>query len=115
MGIFSEYVAEIEEVFIEGDGRFDLIADEVLNYQKHLHFLSMRWLRNESNGELIAKLHYENLNPKDDKAIRVVVNGGTVGYLSSEDARLFRERLEKAGWEGLVVSCQAIITGGKRT
>ena len=115
MGIFSEYVAEIEEVFIEGDGRFDLKVDEVLNYQKYLNFLSGRWLKNGSNRELIAKLHYENLNPKDNKAIRVVVNGGTVGYLSCEDARLFRERLEKVGREGLIVSCHAMAIGGKRT
>lgn len=115
MGIYSEYVADIEEVFIEGDGCFDLIVDEELEYQKHLSFLSRRSSKNDSNRELIAKLHYENVNPKDNKAIRVVVNGGTVGYLSGEDARLFRERLEKVGREGLIVSCHAMIIGGKRT
>jgi hypothetical protein len=115
MGIFTEYVAEIEEIFIEGDGCFGLIVDDELNYQKHLKFLSRRWSKNGGNKELIAKLHYENLNPKDNKAIRVVVNGGTVGYLSFKDARLFRERLEKVDREGLIVSCHATITGGERT
>ena len=115
MGIFSEYGAEIEEIFIEGDGRFGLKVDEELDYQKHLNFLSGKSSKNGGNRELIAKLHYENVNPKDNKAIRIVVNGGTVGYLSGEDARLFRERLEKVGREGLIVSCRAMITGGNRT
>ena len=115
MGVFSEYVTEIEEVFIEGDGRFDLQVSQTQNYQKHLHFLSRRKSKNSANRDLIAKLHYENLNPEDDKAIRVVVNGGTVGYLACEDARLFRERVEKVGREGIIVSCQAMITGGKRS
>ena len=115
MGIFSEYGAEIEEIFIEGDGCFGLKVDEELDYQKHLNFLSGKSSKNGGNRELIAKLHYENVNPKDNKAIRIVVNGGTVGYLSGEDARLFRERLEKVGREGLIVSCRAMITGGNRT
>ena len=61
-----------------------------------------------------ARLHYENTNPHDKKAIRVVIDGGTVGYLSREDARLFRKKIEKVRPEGLIISCDAEILGGKR-
>ncbi|MHC4856598.1 MAG: hypothetical protein ACYTBY_02125 [Planctomycetota bacterium] len=93
MGMFSEFFAEVEDVFIEGDGQYDLEVVGESHYQRHLN---------------------ENTNPHDKKAIRAVINGGTVGYLSRKDARLFRKRIEKVGFEGLVISCNAEILGGKR-
>ena len=114
MGVFSEFFAEIEDVFIEGDGHYDLEVVGELHYQRHLKVLSGRYSKKGGDRELIAKLHYENTNPHDKKAIRVVINGGTVGYLSRKDARLFRKRIEKVGLDGLVVSCNAEILGGKR-
>ena len=59
-------------------------------------------------------MHYENTNPHDKKAIRVVIDGGTVGYLTRKNARLFRKRIEKVRPEGLIISCDAEIIGGKR-
>ena len=114
MGIFSEFFAEIEDVFIEGDGRYDLEVVGESHYQRHLKVLSGHCLKKGGDSELIAKLHYENTNPHDKKAIRVVINGRTVGYLSRKDARLFRKRIEKVGLEGLIISCNAEILGGKR-
>jgi hypothetical protein len=63
----------------------------------------------------VAELHYDNSNPNDKNAIRVVVNGGAVGYLPPKHARLYRKRIEKTGYEGIIVSCKARILGGKRT
>lgn len=114
MGIFPEFFTEIEDVFIEGDGRYDLEVVGESHYQRHLNVLSGRYSKKGGDSELIAKLHYENTNPHDKKAIRVVINGGTVGYLSRKDARLFRKRIEKVGLEGLVISCNVEIVGGKR-
>jgi len=114
MGIFPEFFVEIEDVFIEGDGRYDLEVVGESRYQRHLNVLSARYSKKGGDSELIAKLHYENTNPHDKKAIRVVIDGGTVGYLSRKDARLFRKRVEKVELEGLVISCNAEILGGKR-
>lgn len=114
MGMFSEFFAEVEDVFIEGDGQYDLEVVGESHYQRHLKVLSERYSKMGGDRELIAKLHYENTNPHDKKAIRAVINGGTVGYLSRKDARLFRKRIEKVGFEGLVISCNAEILGGKR-
>ena len=42
MGIFSEFIAEIEDVFVDGDGHFDLEVVGVSHYQRHLRVLSDR-------------------------------------------------------------------------
>ena len=114
MGIFSEIFDEIEDVFIEGDGQFQLEVVGESHYQRHLKVLSERYSAKGRDRELIAKLHYENTNAHDKKAIRVVIDGGTVGYLSPADARLFRKRIEKVRPEGFIISCDAEILGGKR-
>ena len=114
MGIFSEFITEVEDIFIEGTGKYDLEAVGESHYQRHLKVLSGRYSEKDDHKELIAKLHYENTNPLDKKSIRVVIDGGTVGYLSRKDASLFRKRIEKVGLEGLIISCNAEIIGGKR-
>lgn len=62
---------------------------------------------------VIATLVYEDDNPHDDKAIRVDVKGKTVGYLSRENARQYRERLAEAGYPGYTATCFAEIGKGK--
>ena len=115
MGIYTEFVTETESVFVAGDGHYDLEVVGAPRLQKYLKILNKRCLKNDGQQELIAKLHYENVNPYDNKAIRVVINGGLVGYLLPGDARLFRKRLERLGQEGTITACNAIITGGRRT
>jgi hypothetical protein len=51
-------------------------------------------------------------NPYDSKAIRVDIQGNTVGYLSRENARQYRKRLEKAGHKGMTATCFAMVVGG---
>jgi len=112
--VTSEFFPETEDVFIESDGHYELEVIEESQYQRHLKVLSERYSKNGGDRELIAKLHYENTNPHDKEAIRVVIDGRTVGYLSSKGARLFRKRIEKVRPEGIIISCNAEIVGGKR-
>ena len=100
---------------ILADGRYKLEVVTEPIYQNHLKFLCGGYSIKGRELEVVAKLHYDNCNPNDKNAIRVVINGGAVGYLSPKHARLFRKRIEKAGQEGLIVSCNAYILGGKRT
>jgi len=51
-----------------------------------------------------AVLLHEDNNPYDSKAIRVDIQGNTVGYLSRENARQYRKRLEKAGHKGMTAN-----------
>ncbi len=114
MGIFSKLFGRKEKVFVEGDGGFDLEIVGESHYQKHLNKLCGGHTKEGSKKEVVAELHYEDKNPHDNKAIRVDVNGKTVGYLSREDARYYRKRIGKTGNEGIIISCNAKIFGGKK-
>ena len=114
MGIYTEFDNEVESIFVAGDGLYDLEVVGEPRYQNYLEILNKRLLKQGGQQALIAKLHYENCNPYDNKAIRVVIDGGKVGYLLPGDARLFRMRLERVGQEGVIIACNAIITGGNR-
>ena len=114
MGIFTEFITEIEPVFVAGDGHYDLEVVGAPRYQKYLKTLNKHTLKKGGQQALIAKLHYENCNTYNNKAIRVVINGGKVGYLPPEDARLFRTRLERVEQKGTIICCNALIIGGKR-
>jgi hypothetical protein len=114
MEAFSEFFAVTEDVFIEGDGHYDLEVVGESHYQRHLKVLSELYSNKVGNRGLVAKLHYENTNPHDKKAIRVVIDGGTVGYLSRKEARLVRKAIEKVELEGLIISCNAKILGSRR-
>lgn len=114
MGIFTEFITETEPVFVAGDGHYDLEVVSAPRYQKYLKTLNQRYMKKGGQQALVAKLHYENCNSYDNKAIRVVINGGKVGYLPPEDAGLFRRRLERVGQEGIIICCNALIIGGQR-
>ena len=59
-----------------------------------------------------AQLVLENDNPHDSMAVRVDIQGQTVGYLSREHARQYRRQLERAGYPSTDAYCNARIRGG---
>jgi hypothetical protein len=59
-----------------------------------------------------ALLVCENNNPADNQAIRVDIEGKTVGYVSRLNARRIRRQLIKGGFAGLTGLCSAKIVGG---
>jgi hypothetical protein len=72
----------------------------------------------EQNDEPVYEKEYKALlvpddgNKNDDKAVRVDIEGMTVGHLSGEDALSFRRRLGAKKLAGQITSCKAIICGG---
>ena len=114
MGIFSKLFGEKETIYIEGDGGFDLEVVGESHYQRHLKKLCGGYSKEGSKTEVVAKLIFENKNPHDNQAIRVDVEGKTVGYLSREDARLYRKRVRKTGHDGITMLCNGKIFGGKK-
>jgi hypothetical protein len=54
-----------------------------------------------------ATLVLENNNPHDDKAVRVDIDGRTVGYLSRDMAREYRRKVASGS-----MTVQALIVGG---
>lgn len=61
----------------------------------------------------VATMVLEDDNPYDNKAVRVDVDGMTVGHLSREDARSYRRRLGSMGLTGETMTCAARIGGGR--
>lgn len=62
-----------------------------------------------SNVELTADLILENDNPHDPKAVRIVIGGKTVGYLSRQDARTYRKMLTAGSAD---TTYHALVRGG---
>lgn len=94
----------------EGHYDFEIVGESF--YQSAIKKLA--GVNNENKEqEHKAFLIPENNNPYDDKAVRVEINGMTVGHLSRENARSFRRRLGSKKLTGQVTSCKAIVTGGE--
>jgi hypothetical protein len=97
------------QAFLNGNGNFDLEIVGESNYQPALRRVcGPGKVRHECKAILVL----EDDNPHDKKAVRVDINGDTVGYLSREAAREYRKGLKKAGHPELTAECNAIIIGG---
>lgn len=59
----------------------------------------------------LAVLVPDDRNRHDDKAVRVEIDGYTVGHLSRADARCFRKRLSVLGFGTSPTGCNAQIRG----
>lgn len=70
--------------------------------------------RNADGHELECKasLIEEPKNPHDRNAVKVVIAGRTVGYLSRRDAVAFKQALVSEGLSGRPVNVDAIVIGG---
>lgn len=94
----------------EGD-EFDIVGES--HYQKSIKILAGPNDEHVYNKEYRAFLIPENDNPYDKKAVRVDIDGMTVGYLSREDAPDFRESLREKKLTGKITDCKAIVIGGR--
>lgn len=65
------------------------------------------------NRDHIALLLPEPSNPYDPNAVRVLIpTGGTVGYLSREDAVAYRPAIDRLAAVGKLLGCRASLSGG---
>ncbi len=101
-------------LFLKGPGAFSIDIVGESHYQEALNDFCGG--KNIDGYHLPAKawLLCENDNPNDDKAVRVDIDGLTVGYLSRELAREYRQRLQEAGHPESDAYCNALIVGGWR-
>jgi len=96
----------------EGKGDFDFEVVGESNYQRALAGFAGEHGANSAEKQLRATLHLEDSNPHDSKAVAVLLEGTTVGYLSRADARSYRRRLGQKGLSGVDATCDALIVGG---
>jgi hypothetical protein len=97
---------------LPGHGKFAVDVVGESKYQSALSTISGGKTADGAEHFVKATLHLEDANPYDEMAVRVEIDGKTVGYLSRENARQYRAQLKRAGHENLIGRCDAVIRGG---
>ena len=93
-----------------GTYEFDIVGEA--SYQDALSKICGGKQEESAEHYADAELYLEDDNPHDKKAVCVLIEGKTVGYLSRKEARAFRKQIEELGQENSVLLCKAIIVGG---
>ena len=101
-----------DSITIKGNGLYQLEVVGESYYQDALKEICGPRTEEGVEKEVLATMVWEDDNPKDDLAVRIDIDGKTVGYLSKPFARLFRQTVADAGYGRVPTQCKAIITGG---
>ena len=94
-----------------GTFNFDVVGES--HYQEAL--LSLAGAKTEQRKDLkgFATLILEDDNPYDQNAVKVMIRGKQVGYLSNKNAPIFRDQLAKTQYKDHKrIACRAQIRGG---
>src|SRR5262245_21483756 len=97
---------------LRGPGAFALPVVGESHYQEAIEAICGPRSDEGEDRRVDARLVLENDNPYDSMAVRVDIQGRTVGYLSREHARQYRKQLERAGHPSTDAFCTARIRGG---
>lgn len=114
MGFLSRLFGQKKKVVasLPGPGEFGVDVVGESKYQDALESICGGRKPKSQSKDAVATLVHEDTNPYDEKAVRVDIDGRVVGYLSRENARQYREKLQKAGYPGITATCAALIVGG---
>lgn len=108
----SKTEATAREVVLVGDETFPLAVVGESKYQENLEAVCGGRTEEGVNRLVSARLILEDSNPYDRDAVRVEVSGRTVGYLNRQDAKAYRQYLQKTGAARAIGVCNAQIRGG---
>lgn len=113
-GTRSQNLAPEVQRSIPGPGKyaFDIVGES--NYQNSLEAICGGKKEKSAKHRTEAELHLEDSNPYDNMAVRVEIEGKTVGYFSRNAARSYRDQLKMLGQDHSVCKCKAMIVGGWR-
>ena len=90
-----------------GTGDYDFAIVGESKYQPALKRIAGK---GEVRHKCTARIYLEDSNPYDAKAVRVDIDGDTVGYFSREDAQAYRKQVAMHG--RVIGECGAMIVGG---
>ena len=97
---------------LAGPGTFQIEVVGESHYQRTLESICGGRSEDGANKIAQATVILEDDNPHDNRAVRVDIDGQTVGYLPRESARVYRRKLKEAGYPRLTGTCSAVIRGG---
>jgi hypothetical protein len=93
-------------------GRFSLPVVGEKRYQEAIEEIAGGKTEDGAHCYSRATLALEDENRYDRNAVRVDIDGRTVGYLARDDAVQYRKELRKHGAAKVTLECEAIIVGG---
>lgn len=94
----------------DGSYSFNIVGESY--HQPELRRICGRKTPEGYRKQVVATLTLEDDNPHDDRAVRVDIEGKTVGHLSREGARSIRQQLRNDGRAEKQLTTDAIIVGG---
>lgn len=97
---------------LSGPGSYSVDVVGESHYQDALARICGGRSEHGTDKHMIATLVLEDDNRHDSHAVRVDIEGQTVGYLPRETAKQYRQRLKEAGHPRLIGRCDATIVGG---
>ena len=97
---------------LDGPGKFEFDIVGESNYQRALKRIAGPKDETSKRPRCTAILILEDDNPHDDKAVRVDIEGQTVGYLDRKMARQYRNQLARQGISARRFQVEAMIVGG---
>src|SRR5437660_1559178 len=115
MGFFSQlFGADSDKpvvATIQGTGQYACPVVGESHYQDALESICGGRAERGADKAVTARLIYEPENPYDELAVRVDVQGRTVGYLDRQTARSFRNQLRLAAPNATIAQAAAVIRG----
>lgn len=102
----------VRAVVLTGGRRVNAVGES--NYQATLEQIVGGKRERGADDSVQAFLVREPKNRHDPNAVKVLVNGETVGYLCREDAIAYQPALRRIERERAVAMCEARIVGGWR-
>ena len=100
------------KVELKGPGAFEYKIVGEAKYQRALETICGGRTEEGIKKNVQAILIPESYKPQDKDAVRVSIQGHTVGYLSKVNARNYRKKMEAAGFPAKPAACSALIVGG---
>lgn len=97
---------------IRGGGDFECDVVGESKYQNHLERIAGGRTDDSAKLRKQAILVLEDDNTHDKNAVRVYIDGLTVGYLSRETAKVYRRQLKRQKLPIGNYTCDAMIVGG---
>ena len=98
---------EPESGTLSGPGTFKVEVVGESHYQEALERICGGRAEDSAEKPCRATLVLEDSNPYDRNAVRIDVDGTTVGYLPRDSAKVYRQRLKEAGRPRLCATCNA--------
>lgn len=93
-----------------GEFDFEVVGESF--YQKAIKKIAGDHGDDPAQIETTALIVPDDQNPHDEKAVRIDIDGMTVGHMIRQDARSFRRRLASKKLGPAITSCHALIVGG---